>query len=56
MVAFDSRIAVFSLLREINQYPQAPLLAIIPDVALRELWDLMSVAEDALRIRDCSAW
>jgi putative ABC transport system permease protein len=50
LVGLDSKIAVFKLQRRINEYPEEPLLAIIPGVALQELWDLMGVAEDALRI------
>ena len=31
-----------------NEYPKEPLLAILPGVALQELWDLIGVAEKAL--------
>ena len=48
MVGLDSRIRVFKLQREINDYKQEPLLAILPGVALQELWGFMSVAEKAL--------
>jgi len=34
--------------RYVNQYPREPLLAILPGVALQELWDLIGVAEKAL--------
>jgi len=48
MLGLKSRIAVFRLQRDINEYRAEPLLAIIPGVALQQLWDLMSVAERAL--------
>jgi putative ABC transport system permease protein len=50
LVGLDSRTAVFSMQRAINDYAAEPLLAIIPGVALQELWDLMGVAENALRV------
>lgn len=50
MVGLDSKLAVFSAQRAINEYAQEPLLAIIPGVALQELWDLMGVAEKALQV------
>ncbi len=48
LVGLRSRIAAFSVQRQINQYSQEPLLAIMPGVALQELWDLIGVAERAL--------
>lgn len=48
MVGLESRIRVFKLQREINEYKQEPLLAILPGVALQELWGFMSVVEKAL--------
>lgn len=50
LVGLESRTAVFSVQRAINDYAAEPLLAIIPGVALQELWDLMGVAENALRV------
>ena len=50
LVGLDSKIAIFGVLRRINEYRKEPLLAIIPGVALQELWDLMSVAENVLRV------
>jgi len=50
MLGLKSRISTFKLQREINEYAEEPLLAIIPGVALQELWNLMSVAEQALLI------
>lgn len=48
MVGLKSRIAVFAVQRYVNEYHQEPLLAILPGVALQELWDLIGVAEKAL--------
>ena len=48
LLGLDSRIATFALQREINQYRGEPLLAILPGVALQELWSLMGTAEKAL--------
>ena len=50
LVGLDSKIAIFGVLRRINEYREEPLLAIIPGVALQELWDLMGVAENVLRV------
>jgi putative ABC transport system permease protein len=50
MVGLKSRIASFRVQREINDYRKEPLLAILPGVALQQLWELMSVAENALVI------
>jgi putative ABC transport system permease protein len=46
----NSRIAVFGVQRHVNEYRQEPLLAILPGVALQELWDLIGVAEKALLV------
>ncbi len=48
LVGLKSRIAVFGVQRVVNEYPQEPLSAIMPGVALQELWDLIGVAEKAL--------
>lgn len=48
LVGLKSRIQTFALQRQINTYPKEPLSAIIPGVALHELWGMMSVAEQAL--------
>ena len=50
MVGLKSRLAVFTLQRRINEFRAEPLLAILPGVALQELWDLMATAETALAI------
>ncbi len=48
LVGLDSKIKTFRVQRHINDYRKEPLLAILPGVALQELWDLMAVAERAL--------
>jgi len=48
MVGVKSRLQVFALQRWINEYPEEPLLAILPGVALQELWQIVAVAETAL--------
>jgi putative ABC transport system permease protein len=48
LLGLNSKIATFSLQREINEFRGEPLLAILPGVALRELWSLMGTAEKAL--------
>lgn len=48
LVGLKSRFAAFRLQREINEFRREPLLAILPGVALQELWNLMGTAEAAL--------
>ncbi len=48
LLGLNNRLATFTLQREINQYRGEPLLAILPGVALQELWSLMGTAEKAL--------
>lgn len=48
LVGLKSRIQTFALQRQINTYPKEPLSAIMPGVALHELWGMISVAEQAL--------
>ncbi|KJY82011.1 peptide ABC transporter permease [Vibrio galatheae] len=48
LLGLKSKIQTFALQRQINNYPQEPLSAILPGVALHELWGMMSVAEQAL--------
>ena len=47
-VGVKSRLAVFGLQRAINEYREEPLLAVLPGVALQELWGIVGVAETAL--------
>lgn len=48
LVGVKGRLQVFGLQRLINEYPQEPLLAILPGVALQELWQIVGIAETAL--------
>ncbi|AHE99679.1 ABC transporter permease [Thioalkalivibrio paradoxus] len=48
LVGLDARAATFQVQRYVNSYRAEPLLAILPGVALHELWSLMGVAEQAL--------
>lgn len=48
LVGVESRLQIFGLQRWINEYPEEPLQAILPGVALSELWQIVGVAETAL--------
>ncbi|GHA65042.1 ABC transporter permease [Photobacterium aphoticum] len=50
MLGLKSRIQTFALQRYINTYKKEPLSAIMPGLALHELWGMMSVAEQALLV------
>lgn len=50
MLGLKSRMATFGVQRKINDYDREPLLAILPGVALSELWQMMSVLENTLRL------
>lgn len=50
LVGLKSRVATFQLQRQINDYRAEALTAILPGVALQQLWSLTSVAENALRL------
>jgi putative ABC transport system permease protein len=50
LVGLKSKISTFHVQRHINEYREEPLLAVLPGVALQELWDLMAVAENALLV------
>ncbi|MCS6948475.1 MAG: ABC transporter permease [Steroidobacteraceae bacterium] len=41
---------VFTMQRSINNYRDEPLTAVIPGVALKQLWDLVGIAEMALTL------
>ncbi len=47
-VGLNSRTSIFSFQRAVNQYKDETLMAIMPGVALSELWALMKIAEQAL--------
>jgi putative ABC transport system permease protein len=48
LVKLQSPIATFKVQRAINEYSEEPLTAILPGVALQQLWQLVGVAEKAL--------
>lgn len=50
LVGMKSKATVFMMQRALNEYRQEPLLAIIPGVALQQLWELVGVADTALMI------
>jgi len=50
MLGLNSKIQTFALQRYINTYTKEPLSAIMPGIALHELWGMMSIAEQALLI------
>lgn len=50
LVGLRSKVATFQVQRWVNEYPEEPLSAILPGVALAELWGLVGVAEGALLV------
>jgi putative ABC transport system permease protein len=50
LVGLKSKVATFQVQRFINDYPEEPLSAILPGVALSQLWGLIGIAENALLI------
>jgi putative ABC transport system permease protein len=50
MVGMESKVMTFTMQRAINEYRQEPLLAIIPGVALTQMWNLVGIADTALMI------
>ncbi len=48
MLGLNSKIQTFAMQRYINDYSKEPLSAILPGIALHELWGMMSMAEQAL--------
>lgn len=50
LVGLENRVATFQLQRQINDYRAEALSAILPGVALQQLWSLTGVAENALRL------
>lgn len=47
-VGLESKLGVFHFQRKVNGYRQEPLTAILPGVALQELWRLIGMVEKAL--------
>jgi putative ABC transport system permease protein len=48
LIGVESPLQTFALQRAINEYREEPLLAILPGVALQELWGIVGIAETAL--------
>ncbi len=48
LIGVKSRLQVFALQRAINTYRSEPLLAVLPGLALQELWQITGIAEAAL--------
>lgn len=49
LVGLKNRAAVFSVQRFVNEFRAEPLVAVLPGVALDELWDVVGAGEQALR-------
>src|SRR5690606_15948583 len=49
-VGMRSKSMLFTLQRAINEYRAEPLLAIVPGVALAQLWELVGIADTALLV------
>jgi len=50
MLGLTSRMNTFRVQRDINNYSNEPLTAILPGVALAELWQMMGLLENTLRL------
>ena len=50
LIGLKSKIHSFDLQRKINSYKEEPLSAIMPGVALQELWNILRTAETGLRV------
>lgn len=50
LVGLKSKTAIFRVQREINEFTDEPILAILPGLTLQQLWDLLGLAENALRV------
>ena len=48
MLGLNSRMATFKVQRSINAYAQEPVVAILPGVALSELWQMIGLLENTL--------
>jgi putative ABC transport system permease protein len=48
MLGLESRAAAIGLQRRINEFDEEPLSAILPGVALLELWEIVGLVEDTL--------
>lgn len=48
LVGLKTRSAVFNVQRAVSRHPDEPLMAILPGVALDELWEVVGIGERAL--------
>ncbi len=48
LIGLKSRVAVFAVQRHVNSFEGEPLMAVLPGVALDELWQLVGLGERAL--------
>ena len=48
LMGFDSPLYTLQIRRNINQYIKEPLLAIMPTVTLKELWQMLAIVEKVL--------
>ncbi len=48
LVGLKSRAAVFIVQRQIERFPDEPLMAVLPGVALSQLWEVVGLVEQAL--------
>ncbi|APJ04018.1 ABC transporter permease [Silvanigrella aquatica] len=50
LLGAENRISALGLQRDLNNFKKEPIMAIIPGVALSQLWETVSYAESALQI------
>ncbi len=50
IVGLRSKSAIFAVQREVNEFKGEPLLAILPGLTLQQLWDVIALGENALRV------
>jgi putative ABC transport system permease protein len=50
LIGLKNRAGVFQVQRFVNQYKQEPLLAVLPGVALDELWSIVGIVEKSLLV------
>ncbi|WP_418608211.1 ABC transporter permease [Pseudoalteromonas sp. US3C1013] len=48
LMGFDSPLYTLQIMRNINQFKPEPLLAIMPTVTLKELWEMLAIIEKIL--------
>lgn len=48
LVGLNSKIGIFKMQRAINDYQQEALMAVLPGIAMTELWQMVSTVESAL--------